>query len=128
MENNKYLLDTHIFIWSMEKNKRLSRELISLIENPQNVIFLSVVTVWEMIIKKARKKLRFSKNIESEIKTVGFHLLPIELRHVLAIDVLPNYHHDPFDRMLIAQAKSESATLITNDEKIWKYNVVVLKA
>src|SRR3989338_3181146 len=128
MENNRYLLDTHIFIWSMEKNKRLPDNLINLIENPRNDIFLSVVTVWEMIIKKARKKLRFSKNIESEIKTVGFQLLSIELKHIMAIEALPNYHQDPFDRLILAQSQVENLPLITSDKKMWKYDVALLKA
>lgn len=128
MENNVYLIDTHIFIWSMVKSDRLSTKLIKLLSDAENEIFLSIASVWEMIIKKRRKKLRFPKDIESGIKKVGFHLLSVNLNHVLAVDKLPDYHADPFDRLLIAQAITESITLITSDEKIWKYNVPVIKA
>lgn len=128
MGNNRYLIDTHIFIWSMEKNRRLSDKLIQLLSDPNNEILLSVVSVWEMIIKKQRKKLKTCKNIELGIKTVGFKVLSVDLKHVLVIDKLPNYHADPFNRLLIAQSIEENLTLITSDKKIWKYKTSILEA
>jgi len=124
----KILLDTHIFIWWMEKNKRLSKDIFNLLNNPQNQIFLSVASVWELIIKKAKKKLKTPKDVQGGIKASGFIPINIEMLHVLDLEKLPMHHNDPFDRIIISQAKIEHLTLITADKKIWKYNLALLKA
>lgn len=126
----RYLIDTNIFIWWMEKNKRFPQELMSLLNNPANLIFLSVVSIWEMVIKKAKGKLKMPKDIAKGIEVSRFAVLPIEISHALEVENLPLFrgHQDPFDRMLVAQAKAEGLTLITSDPKIWKYKVSVLKA
>ena len=72
MGNNKYLLDTHIFIWAMEKSRRLPVKLIQLLQNPQNSIFVSIASVWEMMIKKTDRKLKITRDIEAYIKLAGF--------------------------------------------------------
>ena len=72
MGNNKYLLDTHIFIWAMEKSRRLPVKLIKLLQNPQNSIFVSIASVWEMMIKKTDRKLKITRDIEAYIKLAGF--------------------------------------------------------
>jgi|SRR3989338_962061 len=124
----RYLLDTHIFIWWMEKNKRLSKDIFNLLNNPQNQIFLSVASVWELIIKKAKKKLKTPKDVQGGIKASGFIPINIEMLHVLDLEKLPMHHNDPFDRIIISQAKIEHLTLITADKKIWKHNLSLLKA
>lgn len=124
----RYLLDTHIFIWWMEKNKRLSTDTFDLLNNSQNKVFLSVASIWEIVIKKAKKKLKTPKDVEGGIKASGFISLNIDLSHVLEIEKLPTYHNDPFDRIIISQAKIEDLTLITSDKKIWKYDLRLLKA
>src|SRR3989344_836107 len=111
---NKFLIDTQIFIWSMEKNNRLSEKIFELLKNSQNSIFISVASIWEIIIKTGKKKLKSPKNIEEVINLAGFHILPIELDHVLAIKSLSNIHQDPFDRILIAQSQVENLTLISS--------------
>lgn len=128
MRENSFLLDTHVFIWWMEKSKKLSNRSYDLINNPKNQIFLSVATVWEMVIKKSKKKLKLTKAIEVGIKTSRFTSLPIETAHVLGVEKLPLHHKDPFDRILISQAKVENLTLISSDQKIWKYNPPLIKA
>ena len=72
MGNNKYLLDTHIFIWAMEKSRRLPVKLIQLLQNPQNSIFVSIASVWEMMIKKTDRKLKITGDIEAYIKLAVF--------------------------------------------------------
>ena len=124
---NRFLIDTHIFIWSMEKNKRLSEKIFNILKNPQNSIYLSVATVWEMVIKVKRRKLKMPENIEAVINAAGFHILPIEINHVLNVRTLPSHHFDPFDRILIAQSMIENLTLITSDPKIWQYKIDLLK-
>lgn len=125
VKNNHLLLDTHIFIWWMEKNKRLSKEVLDLLNTPQNQIFLSIASVWEMVIKKGKKKLKLPKDIEGGVKASDFTILPIEIAHVLAIEKLPMYHQDPFDRLLIAQAMVENLTILTDDKKFEKYQVKI---
>lgn len=124
MEKTNFLLDTHIFIWWMENDKKLSKEIISILSEPNDQVFLSVVSVWEIIIKQAKKRLKVPDDIEGGIHDSGFKLIPITLRHVLAVKKLPFYHKDPFDRMLIAQAKAENLNLITTDQKIKKYDIL----
>lgn len=127
-ENKSFLIDTQIFIWWMEKSKKLPQDLFDLLNNPQNQIFLSVASVWEIVIKKAKKRLKTPKNIEAGVIRSGFLVLPIGLKHVLGVEKLPLFHKDPFDRILISQAKTERLTFITTDEKIWKYDLSLLKA
>ena len=123
----KYLIDTHIFIWAMEENKRLPLDIKARISDPNNKVFVSVTSIWEIIIKK-RKGLKVPKDILGGIKKSNFVLLSIDINHVLEVENLPLYHGDPFDRILIAQAKVENLTLITSDEKIWKYNLPMVRA
>lgn len=123
---NSYLLDTHIFIWAMEESKRLPKDIKSKISDPNNKVFISVATAWEIIIKRMKNKLKAPKDIPGGIKTAGFRVLPIEITHVLGVEGLPLYHQDPFDRILIAQAKIEKLTLITSDKKFKKYNLSLI--
>ncbi len=124
----RYLIDTHVLIWWMEGSNRLSENAYSLINDPTSQIFVSVASVWEIVVKKAKKKLHLSQNIERSIKSRGLSMLSIELAHVLETGRLPLYHNDPFDRILIAQARVENSILITSDPKIWKYNLKLIKA
>ena len=124
----KYLLDTHVFIWWMEENKKLPAEIKSIIDDPFNNIFISVITPWEIVIKIKTKKLKVPKNYASYVLNGIFKLLPIEISHVLEVEKLPYIHKDPFDRILISQAKIEDLTLITSDQKIFKYKVSMIKA
>lgn len=128
MENKRFLLDTQIFIWWMKQDKRIKKEISSILKDPQNQIFLSVATVLEIVIKKTTGKLKVPHDWKQTLKKSNFLLLPISLEQAYKLEDLPLHHRDPFDRMLIAQAKSENATLITGDEKIWKYEVALLKS
>ena len=122
----KYLLDTHVFIWWLEADQRLSQNLKRIIDNPNNIKFVSVATFWEIIIKVHTKKLFLKTPVKNILKNFEFETLEINLKHVLGLEKLPDYHKDPFDRMLIAQAKVEDCTLITNDPKIKRYKISVI--
>lgn len=124
----KYLLDTHVFIWVMEDSKRLKKHIKNEISNSKNKIFVSVVNIWEISIKKSLKKLRTPFDIEASIKKAGLQIIPIQLTHALKVEKLPLIHRDPFDRILISQALVEDLTLITADKKIWKYKLRLIKA
>ena len=124
--SDSFLIDTQIFIWAMEENKKLPLKIRSILQDPETEIFLSVASVWEIVIKQAKGKLMTPKNIEESVRQTGFNILPIEISHALEIDKLPSHkdHNDPFDRMLIAQAKAENLNLITTDQKIKKYDIL----
>lgn len=127
MERNRFLLDTHVFIWAMEEDKYLSQGIRDKLIDPGNKIFVSTATVWEIVIKRSLKKLKANFDIASSIEEAGLDLLSIELPHVLGVGTLPLYHKDPFDRLLISQTKVENLTLMTADEKIWEYDLSLVK-
>ena len=127
MNSKGLLLDTNAFILSMEKSGRLTKDLIELIQSPQNAVFLSVASIWEIVLKKEKGKLKVQGDPEKDAQKANFIILPIQAQHVLAIQKLPSHHKDPFDRLLVAQSQVENLTLVSSDRKIWKYDVDVLK-
>jgi PIN domain nuclease of toxin-antitoxin system len=110
----------------MEDSKNLSENIKIKIRNPESKIFVSVVTVWEIVIKRSLKKIKVSFDLKSSIKKAGFEVLPVQISHALRVEKLPIIHKDPFDRILISQAKVEYLTLITDDPKIKKYKIPTL--
>ena len=121
-----YLLDTHIFLWSLDETKRLTKEVAKILKDPRNRIFVSVATAWEISIKQKKGKLPLKTTLEECFRKSNFEILEIKLPHILQLENLPTYHKDPFDRMLVAQAIVEKLMIITEDEKIKKYDVSVL--
>jgi PIN domain nuclease of toxin-antitoxin system len=119
----RILLDTHILLWWLADDPSLSKKAKLLISDEKNFVFVSVASGWEITIKKALGKLEAPDNLEEVLKENCFKDLPITLQHVLATGQLPMHHHDPFDRILVAQAKCESLTLLTADKKIMLYDV-----
>ena len=122
-----FLLDTHVLLWWLADDPSLSPKARSLIGDEKNLVFVSAASVWEIVIKKALKKLEAPDDLEAALEENNFKELPITLRHALAIGHLPNHHQDPFDRMLVAQAKCEFLTLITADEKLMRYEVSLVQ-
>jgi PIN domain nuclease of toxin-antitoxin system len=124
----RLLLDTQVLIWSWIDRSQLSLIAIDAIEDEANDVFVSVVSAWEIEIKRAKGKLQIPHDLEAGLSVQGFQSLQVGLRHVLAVESLPRHHRDPFDRMLIAQAQLEGMTLITSDRTIRKYPVAVFPA
>jgi PIN domain nuclease of toxin-antitoxin system len=125
----KYLLDTHTLLWWLENNKKLNPKTRKIIEDSDNIVFASVANAWEISIKlKARPDFKIKLPLEEWFNQINLQVLPISLDHILQLDKLPPHHKDPFDRILISQAKSEKLTLITADAKITKYKIKTLKA
>ncbi|MBI2590516.1 MAG: type II toxin-antitoxin system VapC family toxin [Candidatus Blackburnbacteria bacterium] len=125
----RYLLDTHIFLWWANGDKKLKVPIRELLAKSQNTIFVSTITAWEISIKlKAKPNFKLQKSLKRTFLLSKFGVMPVTFSHVLTLHQLPMYHKDPFDRMLIAQAKTEKLKLITSDSKIWKYNLSLLKA
>lgn len=117
------LLDTHSFLWFLRGDKRLGEKARLVIENPKNNVYLSVASVWEITIKVSLGKLELKESIEETVEKSDFEIIDIELDHILELTKLSNYHRDPFDRILVAQALVENLVIITNDEKIKKYGI-----
>lgn len=122
----KFLLDTHTLLWWLDDNPTLSKKAKHVIE--KHIIFVSSVSALEIAIKKSLRKLEAPDNLEQVIKINNFIPLPISITHALSISNLPNHHDDPFDRLLIAQARCENLTLITRDANIIKYDIAIIEA
>ena len=120
----RLLLDTHIFLWCEVDDTRLTDHFREAIESPQNDVFISAVTAWEIAIKRASGKLAFHSSVSSAIERNGkFQPLSISPQHAEWAGALPVLHRDPFDRLLVAQAHLEGLVLVTVDEKVLQYQV-----
>ena len=126
----KLLLDSHSFVWWRDEPQKLSPTAFAEISNPNNDVFLSVVTVWELQIKIAPNKFTIKGGLENAVKNEqqnnGFQILAIQLSHALYLENLPPHHKDPFDRLLISQAIVENMTLVTADTEFTKYQANLL--
>lgn len=122
----KLLLDTHIVLWWLDDEPRLSAAARRAISDPSNQVLLSAVVVWEIRIKEAIGKLALPENFTSALEEEDFLHLPITTKHAHALAKLPMLHRDPFDRMLICQAQEEGASLITADSAMGRYDVELL--
>lgn len=123
----KYLLDTGILIHSQMAPLRLNRQAIDLLQDSSSELFISAASSWEIAIKAGTGKLvlpeRPSEFVIRAIQLMSLRSLDITHSHVAALEKLPNYHRDPFDRMLIAQAQAEGLVLLTADHNFEKYAV-----
>lgn len=122
------LLDTHTLIWVFSNDPKLSAKARAAIIDPNNTVFVSAVTAWEIAIKKAIGKLKAPGNYEEGLKRYRFTPLDITATHALAVEHLPTHHNDPFDRLLIAQAQLEKLTLVTRDQRFKAYDVPIIEA
>jgi PIN domain nuclease of toxin-antitoxin system len=120
------LLDTHVVLWWLADDPSLSDEIKARLDHEPDV-YVSAVTVWEVAIKQAIGKLE-PADLAEQILGSGFRELPIGSGHAMAAGRLPLIHRDPFDRMLVAQARCEDFTLVTRDSRCRQYDVAVLPA
>lgn len=121
----RLLLDTHALIWMASDPGRLSKAAAEAIADPDNDLYVSAVSGWEIAIKRARGRLRFPDVGGSMIEALRLVELPVTLRHASEVGDLPGHHRDPFDRMLIAQARVEDLALVSCDEAFTAYEVRV---
>jgi PIN domain nuclease of toxin-antitoxin system len=126
----RVLLDTHVLIWLVEGDKNLSTVARSAIEDEENSLYLSIASLWEITIKLSLGKLDLQLSVDEMVESFlipgGIQILQIETSHLSILRDLPLYHRDPFDRLIIAQAKSEKMTLISADGVFDKYGVDLL--
>ena len=127
----RLLLDTHILIWALAGNRRLSTATRALLENRANDVWFSPASIWEVAIKALLRKQDFDfdpNEIAQLAEQTGFVELPVRSSHAAATARLPPLHTDPFDRILIAQASSENLTLLTVDTAVLAYGPLTLRA
>ncbi|GCL59076.1 type II toxin-antitoxin system VapC family toxin [Microcystis aeruginosa] len=125
------LLDSHTLIWFSQNSPQLSSSAIEILENRNNLLFLSLVSVWEIQIKVQLGKLNLdislSEIVKDQTKINDVQILPMKLSHIWTLDTFPYYHKDPFDRLLISQAITENLIILGVDsvfdaypvQKIW---------
>jgi PIN domain nuclease of toxin-antitoxin system len=124
---DRLLLDTHVFIWWRENNRRLGSNARAAIARA-DLVFVSVASAWEAAIKVALGKLQLPESFEAGIIASRFERLPIAFAHAEAVASLPHHHTDPFDRMLAVQCLSEGLTLVTHDHRFAAYGLDILWA
>jgi PIN domain nuclease of toxin-antitoxin system len=126
----KLLFDSHALLWTIYEPERLSPLAAESVASPANELFVSLATVWELANKAAIHKLPLvGSSVERMIERIdqlGVIFLSITRQDILSAAKLPNYHADPFDRMLIAQAQANSLHLLTKDADIARYDVPIL--
>ncbi len=122
----KLLLDTHCLLWWLDDPFIISAQTRNFISDPANDVFISSVVIWEIAIKQTLGKLAVVGDIDLCIAKSNFKQLPVSFEHAWATKPLPMIHKDPFDRMLIAQAVVEKATIVTRDANIPLYGVPCL--
>jgi PIN domain nuclease of toxin-antitoxin system len=117
---SRILLDTHLLLWAVSEPRKLPKEARRWIDEAE--VFVSVASIWEVSIKAALGKLVADPSqLLAEVEPAGFRLLPVGGDHAATVSLLPALHKDPFDRMLIAQAKTEPLLLLTNDAALPAY-------
>ena len=124
----RLLLDTNALFWALVEPKKLSSEAARALEDESNDVFVSVVSAWEIGVKRAKGRLEMPSVLGPMLEETRFEVLPVTLRHALAVEDLPHQHHDPFDRMLVAQAQIEELVLVTSDRAMRLYPIAVMPA
>ena len=124
----RFLLDTHVLLWALTDNTRLSGATRVTIADLDNEVFVSAASFWEIAIKRALGRLQTPDNLIAEIALAGLKELPVTFVHGEMVAQLPLLHRDPFDRMLVAQAQAEGLILVTEDATVRRYDVATLAA
>jgi PIN domain nuclease of toxin-antitoxin system len=120
----RLLLDTHLLLWSIASSRKLPKEARALLEDTENEVFYSTASLWEIAIKSALRRSDFRVDVGAlyaALPEAGIAELPIRGVHAVALTTLPDIHRDPFDRMLVCQARTEPLVLLTNDEVLARY-------
>jgi len=125
----KFLLDTHTFLWFLGGDSELSKQARMFIENPKHEKYVSIASFWEIAIKHSLRKLTLDvpfEELKNEVIKNSFQILPITFEDTLQLCTLPFHHSDPFDRVIISQAKGNDLTLLSRDNNFALYDVNLL--
>lgn len=121
------LVDTCTLVWLLKGSRKLSKKARAIIENKENLLYVSVISIWEIFLLLEVNKLSIDRDIENTIKVISseykIQILDLPVMIVFGLKKLPRIHKDPFDRMLICQAKARSLVILTPDECIKQYDV-----
>ena len=122
-----FLLDTHALIWALDAPERLPQTFLDTLNKAEITVFASAASTWEIAIKVALGRLRFPiEKLPTALSDAAFKELQVSIAHGLAIARLPLIHRDPFDRLLVAQARHEGLTLVTRDPTVRRYPIATL--
>ena len=124
----RYLLDTHIALWWLTEPEKIHAKARKIIQDKSNDIFISSASFWEIAIKKSIGRLTMPHNLLETIALEGFKTLPIMPEECIGVADLPMHHTDPFDRLIVMQAKLYNLAILTRDNKIPDYPVITIKA
>jgi PIN domain nuclease of toxin-antitoxin system len=124
----RLLIDTHVLLWWLDGSDKLAEDTANVIADEANDTVVSVATVWEISIKQSIGKLKIDGDLRQHMRDQFFRELPVTGDHAAAVRDLPWHHKDPFDRLLVAQARCEGLTLVTADHAISAYDVPTLSA
>jgi PIN domain nuclease of toxin-antitoxin system len=126
----RLLLDTQVFLWFLDDSARMPAGVRAALGASEHVVFVSPVSVWEIAIKASMGRLEIADEdvarLPELIDRAGFDELPVLARHAAGVHALPSHHRDPFDRLLVAQARAESLTIVTTDPAFRAYDVALL--
>lgn len=126
----RLLLDTHVLLWWDSEPSKIPPSTLQILENPENSLWISIVSLWEIQIKTQLGKLKLNLPLQDLVaqqqQINGLQLLPIDLRHILALEALPYHHKDPFDRLLIAQSIAENLVCVSADSVFQQYAIPLL--
>lgn len=122
----RLLLDSHVVLWLATANPSRPSPVVDVIVDASEVL-ISAVSVWELEVKRLKGKLTAPHDLLDRIEGAGFRLLDLTADHALDAARLPPHHRDPFDRLLVAQAQAEAATLVTHDQALSAYDVPVMR-
>ena len=124
----RLLLDTHVLLWSLAEPAKLKDRARDEIEDPDNDVFISAITAWEISVKRAKGRLVAPDDLAGIVEEKGFTHLPLTFHHAEQAGRLPMHHRDPFDRFLVAQARGEGLVLVTRDAWIPLYDIRTMAA
>ncbi len=124
MSNPRFLLDTHVFLWAIRDDERLSSNHRTIIAGGEGIA-ISVVSIWEIAIKRSSGKLVADGDMLLLLNERAIPILAINEHHASRVEHLANHHRDPFDRLLIAQAQVEKLAILTADPMFARYDVAL---
>jgi PIN domain nuclease of toxin-antitoxin system len=125
----RYLLDTHVVLWAIKNEQLLSQHVKDILTDSRNELFVSLISEWEIAIKVSIGKLELNgtfQEVQTKIDELQFPVIGVKREHLSELLKLPHHHKDPFDRLLIAQAKAENLTIITSDSNFKNYDIQII--
>jgi PIN domain nuclease of toxin-antitoxin system len=115
------LIDTHVLLWALRSPEQLTAEARRFLEDSERIVYVSIASLWELSIKVNIGKIKLRDDFFARVQESPYELLPIQIPHLETLKTLPLLHRDPFDRLLLAQAKAEHLTLLTRDRRLLQY-------